>query len=206
MAPFTKVFFIGIDAGDKILLRAWAADGTLKTFRALFDGGLTGDTTSLEGFYEGATWPSFYTGVTPARHGFHRLVQLRPGTYEFHRCLPGEFIKHEPFWNYLSHAGKRVAVLDVPLSGISRKINGIQTVEWGSHDAAYGFQAWPAKLKREVNSRFGHHPMKNSCDSFGQSQQLSVLRDLLVEGVKESLPYHPLSKGRGLGFFCPGIH
>jgi predicted AlkP superfamily phosphohydrolase/phosphomutase len=197
MAPLTRVLFLGIDAGDKSLLQSWVADGTLKTLRDLIHGGLSGDTMSLDGFYEGSTWPSFYTGVTPARHGFHRLVQLRPGTYTLYQCLPGELIKREPFWNHLSHAGRRVAIFDIPLSAISRSIHGIQTVEWGSHDAAYGFQTWPPGLKQEVRSRFGLYPMEKSCDSFGRNQRLTELRDLLVQGVKKKtmLTVRYLKKG-----------
>ena len=80
---------------------------------------------------------------------FSPLTQINPGTYEFYRCYPGEFIKQEPFWNRLSGAGKKVAILDIPF-GISKGLNGIQMVEWGSHDAAYGFRAWPKALKRDV--------------------------------------------------------
>jgi predicted AlkP superfamily phosphohydrolase/phosphomutase len=184
MIPLAKVLFIGIDACDKFLLQSWAADGTLSNFRALLDGSLVGDTMSLEGFFEGSTWPSFYTGVTPARHGFHRLVQLRPGTYQVYRCSPGRFIRREPFWNYLSRAGRRVAVLDIPLSSISRGIYGMQMVEWGSHDAASGFRTWPPRLKREVASKFGFYPLKETCNYFARKQELSALKDLLVEGVK----------------------
>ena len=117
MSSATKILFLGVDAANKFLLQDWAADGTLPTFRSLLAKGLVGDTMSLEGFYEGATWPSFYTGVTPAHHGIHSLVQLIPGTYEFHYVYPGDFIKCDPFWKRLSHAGRRVAILDVPLSG-----------------------------------------------------------------------------------------
>ncbi len=203
MEPVAKVLFLGIDAGDKYLLQSWAADGTLPVFRSLLETGLTGDSVSIEGFFEGSTWPSFYTGVTPARHGFHRMVQLRPGTYDFHRCLPGDFIPREPFWNTLSRNKRKVAILDIPLSGVSRRINGIQMVEWGSHDAVYGFQAQPEGLRRKVLSRFGHHPVRAACDSFGRSRRLAELRDLLIEGVKKKtrLTRHYLGKG-GWDFFA----
>jgi predicted AlkP superfamily phosphohydrolase/phosphomutase len=175
-----------MDAGDKFLIQTWAADGTLKTFRTLLAGGLVGNTMSLEGFFEGATWPSFYTGVTPARHGFHRMTQLKPGTYEFYRCYTGDFIRHEPFWNYLSRAGRRVAILDIPLSGISEKINGLQMVEWGSHDPNCGFCTWPQELKRDVLGRFGQHPLRETCDSFRRTPQaFCVFRDLLLQGVQK---------------------
>jgi predicted AlkP superfamily phosphohydrolase/phosphomutase len=182
----TKIMFLAIDAGDKCLIRNWARDGTLPVLQSLLARGLVGETTSVEGFYEGSTWPSFYTGVNPARHGFHRLTQLKPGTYEFHRCYPGEYIKRESFWNLLSKAGRRVAVLDIPLSGISEGLNGIQMVEWASHDGVYGFNTWPAELKRDVVERFGQHPVKASCDSYGRSPiDFCRFRDHLLEGVNK---------------------
>src|SRR5262245_38022174 len=141
MSGPTKVLFLETDAGDEQLIRGWAADGTLPTWRDLFERGLMGETIAPEGLYVGATWPSLYTSVNPARHGIHSLVQLRPGTYEFFRTATGEHIKRKPFWDCLSEAGRRVAVLDVPLSGISEALKGIQSVEWGSHDAIYGFRA-----------------------------------------------------------------
>ncbi len=197
MTKTAKVLFLAIDAGDKFLIQNWAAEGTLKNIRTLLGKGLVGNTMSLEGFFEGATWPSFYTGVTPGRHGFHRLTQLNPGTYDLYRCYTGEFIKHEPFWNSLSKAGRKVAVLDIPLSGISRKINGIQMVEWGSHDPNYGFCTWPQELKQDVLGRFGQHPLKNSCDVQGRSpRDFCDFRDQLIQGVqrKTELTMHYLKK------------
>ena len=199
MSSPTKILFLGVDAANKFLLQTWAADGTLPTFRSLFARGLVGDTISLEGFYEGSTWPSFYTGVTPGNHGFHSLVQLIPGTYEFQHVFPGDFIKRDPFWTLLSQAGRRVAILDVPLSGLSRKINGIQTIEWGAHDSIYGFDAWPAHLKQEVLLRFGQYPLNKSCDFFGRNaKKILKLRDILVQGVrkKTALTKYFLNQGR----------
>jgi predicted AlkP superfamily phosphohydrolase/phosphomutase len=182
----TKVLLLAIDAGDKVLIRKWAGDGTLKNFRGLLSKGLVGDVEGLEGFFEGSTWPSFYTAVTPARHGFHRLVQLKSGTYQFHRCYTGEHIAYRPFWEHLSHAGYKTCVLDVPLSGISRNLNGIQTVEWGSHDPNYGFCTRPGKLKKEVIARFGQHPMQKSCDAIERTpKDFRAFRDCLLKGVRK---------------------
>ncbi len=181
----TRVLLIGVDAGSAPLVRRWAAEGVLPTFQRLLRDGLVGDTESVEGFFVGSTWPSFYTGVTPARHGVTSLVQLRPGSYELFRCYTGEFIKREPFWNHLSRAGRRVAICDVPLSGISEGLNGIQTVEWGSHDANYGFRTWPDGLARRIRSRVGLHPLSTSCDADHRSPEaFRALGERLVEGVR----------------------
>jgi predicted AlkP superfamily phosphohydrolase/phosphomutase len=204
MAPPTKVLFLGMDAGNKFLIQEWANACILPTFRSLFARGLVGDTISLDGFYEGSTWPSLYTGVTPARHAMHSLIQLTPGTYELHRISPGDFIKRNPFWTHLSQKGLRVAVLDIPLSGISHGLNGIQMVEWGCHDGVYGFSTLPPQLKQEVLVRFGNHPLTTSCDLSCQSpQEIPVFRDLLLEGVKRKteLTRHYLNQG-GWDFFA----
>ena len=193
----TKVLFLGIDAGDKFLIQDWAADGTLPTLKSLLAQGLVGDTMSLRGFFVGSTWPSFFTGLNPAHHGFYSLVALAPGTYNFCRGRASNFINGEPFWNFLSNAGKRVAVLDVPLSGITPHLNGMQIVEWGSHDANYGFSTWPPRLKWDVWARFGRHPLRTSCDyANSQPPNFRSLADLLIEGIrkKTQLTKHYLKK------------
>ena len=204
MTPPTRVLLLGVDAGSAPLVREWADAGVLPTFRRLFAQGLVGDTRSLEGFFVGSTWPSLYTGVTPARHGISSLVQLRVGSYDLFRCYTGEFIKREPFWNHLSRAGRRVAICDVPLSGVSEGLNGIQLVEWGSHDANYGFRTWPPRLARRIRSRFGPHPLSTSCDADHRSPEaFRALTGRLVEGVrrKTALTRFLLDQG-GWDFFA----
>ena len=186
MTAAARVICLGIDAGSRGLIERWASTGVLPTLRALMARGLVGDTESVDGFYVGSTWPSFYTGVSPARHGIHGLVQLRPGTYELYRCYTGQFVRREPFWNNLSRAGRRVAIFDVPLTGVSPDLNGIQMVEWGSHDANYGFETWPESLRAEVHERFGPHPQPTTCDVDHRSPAEFVrFTRRLVEGVKK---------------------
>jgi len=203
MTPPTRVLLLGVDAGSAPLVREWAEAGVLPTFQRLFAQGLVGDTRSLEGFFVGSTWPSLYTGVTPARHGISSLVQFRVGSYDLFRCYTGEFVKREPFWNHLSRAGRRVAICDVPLSGVSEGLNGIQLVEWGSHDANYGLRTWPPRLARRIRSRFGPHPLSASCDADHRSPEaFRALAGRLVEGVrrKTALTRFLLEQG-GWDFF-----
>ena len=199
MSSPTKILFLGVDAANKFLLKAWAEEGTLPTLRCLFDRGLVGDTISLEGFYEGSTWPSFYTGVTPSHHGIHSLIQLSPGTFKVRHIYPADFIRHDPFWNFLSNAGRRIAILDIPFAGIGQELKGIQIVEWGSHDSIYGFCTWPPGLKQEVLDCFGSHPLKKPCDFFGRNpQKIYAFRNQLIQGVqnKAKLTNYFLKQGQ----------
>jgi predicted AlkP superfamily phosphohydrolase/phosphomutase len=202
MPPLTKVLFLEMDAAERSLVRQWAAAGLMPNVQRLLARGIVGPTLAPEGFFIGAIWPSLTTGVSPARHGVHSWEQLKPGTYEFFRNITPRYIKRAPFWNALSDAGKRVAVFDIPLSGVSEGLNGIQSVEWGAHDANIGFTTWPPQLKDEVLAKFGAAPAK-SCDGPKTAEQMAAFRDGLVRSVeaKADLTCHYLSQG-GWDFFA----
>ena len=198
-----RVVVIGLDAANPRLLRQWMADGTLPALRALVHRGVTGDTTGIVGFFIGSTWPSFYTGISPAGHGVHYLVQLDPGTYKYRRMTAGPFMTREPFWMALGRAGLRTAILDVPLTKLDPAVNGMQIVEWGSHDALYGFRASPPDIVADVGNRFGMHPLAGPCDATRRSvDDYARFVDTLVEGVrrKTQLTRHYLAQG-GWDFF-----
>jgi predicted AlkP superfamily phosphohydrolase/phosphomutase len=76
-----------------------------------------------------------------------------------HQATSPRETKGTPFWNVLSQAGKRVAVIDVPHSVVSEPVNGIQIAEWGVHDRHVGFHTWPPALSEDVERRFGLHPV-----------------------------------------------
>ena len=164
-APPAAVLVIGIDAANPDLLREWARQGSLPHIRTLLDRGLIAESMSLPGFYVGSTWPSLYTGTSPAKHGLHYLKQLIPGTYRFRRMSDGAFVQRAPVWGMLSRAGRRVAVLDVPLSRPDPGLNGLQVVEWGGHDAVFGFHTHPPEAATSIREKFGNHPAGSRCDA-----------------------------------------
>ena len=75
-------------------------------------------------------------------------------------------------------------MLDIPHSHLSGRINGIQTVEWGAHDGAFGFRASSPELEREILSRFGRHPVSGNSDADRNAEQLLAFRDDLVRGTR----------------------
>jgi len=160
-----RVVVLALDAASPKLLREWARDGTLPNLHRLMERGLTSDIRGLDGFYIGSTWPSLYTGVNPGRHGFHYQLQLVPGTYRLRRVADGEPTRVKPFWHALSDAGRRVAILDVPLTKLDPGINGLQVVEWGVHDDLYGFGAAPKSVEEHILAKYGKHEVGSACDA-----------------------------------------
>jgi predicted AlkP superfamily phosphohydrolase/phosphomutase len=194
----TRLLVIGIDAASPDLLDAWTADGTLPALEALTKRGLVGRTRGMDGFFVGSTWASLYTGTNPAQHGLHYQMQLVPGSYRLENRAAGAFVERDPFWRVLSRAGKRVAVLDVPLSRIEPEINGVQVVEWGGHDAFFGYSTLPPELASVIETRFGAHPAGASCDaerrSAGDYQRFTAS---LVSGVERKGAWSAALLARG---------
>ncbi|MBC8087441.1 MAG: alkaline phosphatase family protein [Phycisphaerae bacterium] len=164
-APLARLIVLGIDAASPDLLERWIADGSLPNLAALVRRGTVSLLRGVEGFFVGSTWPSMYTGTNPAEHSVHYLLEMVRGTYELRESVKGAFVRRPAFWRALSDAGKRVAILDVPLTRLEEELNGVQVVEWGGHDSIFGFRAFPAALEAEILERFGTHPVGSSCDA-----------------------------------------
>ena len=176
---------LGLDAASPHLLRRWAGEGRLPHIRSLMDRGLTGDIRGLDGFFVGSTWPSFYTGRSPAGHGLHYLVQIRPGTYDYYKPADGTLVKADPFWLRMDAAGVRTLVIDVPLTRLDRLVHGRQVVEWGSHDPLYGFRTEPADLGKRIMTRWGPHPVGSRCDAPDRGpDEYRGFRDALIRGIR----------------------
>jgi predicted AlkP superfamily phosphohydrolase/phosphomutase len=160
-----RILFLGIDAMDRDLVLQWAGAGILPTFRSLLERGASGPTLNPPGLYVGAVWPSFFTGVSPARHGRYCYEQIVTGTYAVQPFRPSN-LKRLPFWDFLSSAGRRVAVVDVPKSPLGTDLNGVQLQDWGTHDPEPGcsFQTWPPPLAAELTARFGSEPVGDCND------------------------------------------
>lgn len=160
-----KLLLLALDAASPALLRRWAADGTMPNVARLLREGLSGDTRAVEGLYVGAAWPSFYTGRNPAGHGIYWLERLVPGSYRIQQVRPVDFSRHKPLWELLSEAGRRVAVMDVPLSRVSAELLGFQVSSWGDHDRAFPFHTFPRPLADAVLRAAGPHPAPAACDA-----------------------------------------
>lgn len=178
-----KLLFLGICAGAHEHFFDWCRTGVLPNLQRLVANGLVGRTRNVPAVFVQCTWPSFYTGTGPARQGVHCWEQLKPGTYESYRAYTPDLVRTTPFWDHLSAAGKRVAILDIPQSRPSPRINGIQLAEWGAHDYNHGFATSPASLKEEVLGRFGQHPHIGLCDADRTAAELAVFRDGLLRGI-----------------------
>jgi predicted AlkP superfamily phosphohydrolase/phosphomutase len=182
-----KLVVIGMDAMDSLLVLQWAKKGYLPTLAGLLSSGFNAKIDTPAGVLEGAIWPTLITGVSPASHGMFSFLQLKPGSYELRQGNRADQLTAAPFWMELSKAGKRVAIVDAPMSRPIKGLNGIQVVNWGAHDAPSSWErcSWPPKLINDLVKRFGDHPVEG-CDRGKRTFfDYEDLRERLIAGVEK---------------------
>lgn len=156
-AAKARVLLIALDACDPDVVRSMAAEGELPTLAALLDTSATAPVRNPYGLFVGSLWSSFFTARNAARTGFHCWEEV-DDSYE-HRTTTALEIRGTPFWETLSDAGRRVAIVDVPHSRVTKPLDGVMVCEYDCHDRHFGFHTWPPELAGEIEQRFGLHPI-----------------------------------------------
>lgn len=154
----THTLLLALDACDAVLAQRLAATGQMPALARLLADGMVADTIAPAGFFVSANWPTIFTALAADRHHYTCWDGVAPGTYTYGETTPRQ-IAGTPFWETLSDAGRRVAVLDVPHSRVCRPLDGIIVTEWGCHDRHFGTASHPADLAATLSARFGAHPI-----------------------------------------------
>ena len=152
-----RLIYLGLDAFDPELARAWAAAGELPHLARVLAQGSSCTVRNPFGLFVGALWVSFASALRTDRHGFHCWDEIDPATYAW-RLSPPSPERYRAFWNRIGDAGLRIAAVDVPHARADARVNGLELFEWGCHDRHYGLHSNPPERARELAARFGLHP------------------------------------------------
>ncbi len=124
-----RVMVIGLDGATFDLMRPWLAEGKLPTLARLIAEGASGEMESVPNMNSAAAWSSFATGLNPGKHGVYWLVEYKPNSYELQPT--NALSRHgETIWARLSRRGRRVAVLNVPITWPAEPVNGVLVAGW----------------------------------------------------------------------------
>jgi predicted AlkP superfamily phosphohydrolase/phosphomutase len=179
----SRQLLIGLDAMEWSLIEKWAAEGKLPTFRRLIEQGIRSELTTTAAQLPDTVWACIYTGTNPAKFEKFFYVQYDGRTMGL-RNVPDDAIRRPPFWDYLSKAGLRVGIVDVPKFPLSKNLNGFQVTNWGAHATKTARASAPGTLLSEIDTRFGRHPV-GDCDKFdAKPESLRELRRRVLEGVR----------------------
>lgn len=176
-----RQLIIGLDAMEWDLVRAWAAVGTLPTFRRLMQEGTQAELAGPADCLPDAVWSCLFSGLNPAHLSRYFYAQHDPATGGI-RHLPDSSFDVNLLWDYLSEAGRKVAVVDAPHVSPSKGLNGVH-ISWGTHGSQGPRFSLPQQLLSEVDRRFGRHPV-GECDSAISERERKQLHRRLLKGVQ----------------------
>ncbi len=109
------LLIIGLDGADWRILAPWMQDGALPTLAALQARGRWGNLASTIRPESSIAWSTFATGVNPGKHGVFGFMAQRPESYGV-KLNTSAAVCAPTFWQLAAEAGKRIALLNIPMT------------------------------------------------------------------------------------------
>jgi len=144
-----KVICIGLDGATFDLIHPWAGAGQLPHLERIMDDGVWGELASVMPPISAPAWTSFMTGKNPGKHGIFGFTKQMRGSYEA-RFVNRKLIKAETLWKGLGDRGKKVIVVNVPITYPPEEVNGclVSGMDAPSTKSMY---AYPPELRDEID-------------------------------------------------------
>jgi predicted AlkP superfamily phosphohydrolase/phosphomutase len=150
-----KVICIGLDGATLDLIRPWVAQGKLPTFKKLMEGGAWSELRSTVPPVTASAWSSFMTGKNPGAHGLFDFMQRKRGSYDL---TPVSVRDRDgrAAWDLIGDAGKRVIVMNVPVTWPPQPVNGLLITGMLTPRSAENF-TYPRELADELKKEIGDY-------------------------------------------------
>lgn len=141
-----KVIIVGIDGATFNLLNPWMRAGFLPYFAKIVAKGVAVPLISTIPPMTVPAWTSLSTGQNPGKHGAFDFY-YREGYQK--KVIDSQAVKSKHLWQILSEAGKKVIVINPPVSYPPHKVNGffIAGMLTPSYESDY---TYPRSLKKKL--------------------------------------------------------
>lgn len=184
-----KMIVVGWDGATWDLINPLLEQGRLPNLARLRERGSWGPFLSTVPAFTPVAWTSIATGVNPGQHGIFDAFRLSPqtGKNAFYNATQR---RKAPVWNLLSRAGRKVGVLNVPMTWPADEVNGFFVSGMFTPPGAPRL-THPPELLEELVQRFGPYELECPHDP-SPARHLQLLLDM-VRGRTE-LALHLLER------------
>jgi len=118
-----KLVLIGLDGAAFRVLQPLIAAGVMPTLARFLREGASGTLLSTHPPVTCPAWPTMFTGVNPGKHGVFSFTCRKGGEGKPHTASLLDV--HAPtIWELLGNAGRRVGVMNVPITFPAQPVNG----------------------------------------------------------------------------------
>lgn len=157
---YNKVVVIGLDGATYDLLAKWTAEGKLPNLKKIIDEGSFGLLKSVPNLNSAAAWSSFITGLNPGKHGIFFFHEHIDHSFKL-KFLNATHRQGREIWEILSDAGKKVGVINVPMTYPSKQVNGFMVagLDTPSPDSE-GF-TYPSDLYQHIIKHIGAYTIES---------------------------------------------
>ena len=119
-----KVVVIGLDGTPYSLITRLMGEGQLPHLAKTVERGSLRPMNSVIPTVSSVAWSCFMTGKNPGKHGIYGFVDRHPSSYDTY--IPNsKTMESITLWEVLSQRGKRVVVINVPLTYPPREVKGV---------------------------------------------------------------------------------
>ncbi|HSH05338.1 MAG TPA: alkaline phosphatase family protein [Anaerolineae bacterium] len=144
-----KTMVIGLDGAPYPLVKKWAAEGYLPHIAKLIERGSFGVLNSTIPVHSPTAWASFITGLNPGKHGVFDFVRREEGGYQL-RVVRANQIPGASLWRLLGEKGRKVGVMNVPMTYPPEPVNGFLLSGLGTPD--YVTYSFPEEMTEKLNA------------------------------------------------------
>jgi predicted AlkP superfamily phosphohydrolase/phosphomutase len=118
-----SILVVGLDGATFDLMLPWIDQGYLPNLERLLAGGARSRLESTIPPITPCAWSSFITGKNPGKHGVFDFIEPEENGHGF-RFTNASFRDGESLWACLSRHGRRVGVVNVPMTYPPEPVNG----------------------------------------------------------------------------------
>lgn len=161
-----KVLVIGLDGATFKLIKPWARRGKLPNLARILEKGVHGGLTSTIPPVTAPAWTSFATGVNPGKHGIFDFYMRKKQSYEL-TTVNARHVHRAAVWDIVSDAGRKVCVINVPLTYPPKEVNGFLVS--GMLTPSGGNFTYPPVLQEELTQEIGDYKINWKGESRSQA-------------------------------------
>ena len=147
-----KILVIALDGATLNVLSPLMDEGLLPNLAKMASEGIHGELCSTIPPITGPAWATFMTGKNPGKHSILEFLKKAPDGTEY--PINSTEVDGSMLWEILSNTGKKVVVINVPVTYPPRVVDGVLLADFltpmGRRD--FGF---PSGIIEELEKRFG---------------------------------------------------
>jgi predicted AlkP superfamily phosphohydrolase/phosphomutase len=183
-----RMLVIGIDSATFDVIDPLVKGGELPNFARLLREGAAGELESVPNINSAPAWSSIVTGKNPGRHGIFYFVEDDSEHYSY-QYVNASFRTAKPIWQVLSEAGKRVGVINVPISYPAEPLEGFLIAGLDAPGMDAPNFCYPPDLFPRLRRKLGEYIIEPGLPSLMKAGKIDEAVRILDTTVAQRLRY-----------------